>query len=226
MTGKDSSAQSSVVRAARSPHAWATFIAVLILGLALDISTKYWTFEYVADQPVVLDRDELLADDRFNPIPPHEGVPILPFDLLQLKLVINRGAVFGIGGGMRFFFIAFTFAALIVGIFIFTRYCTSRTHLANVALGLILAGGLGNLYDRIIYGVVRDFLHMLPGWRLPFGWRWPGNNPEIFPWVFNIADVMLLLGMGLLLIHLQRVENRRKKSEESHSPSDTASTSE
>jgi lipoprotein signal peptidase len=68
-----------------------------------------------------------------------------------------------------------------------------------VAIGLILAGGLGNLCDRIFYGAVRDFMHMLPGWQLPNGWMWPGNaTSDVFPWVFNVADVLLLAGMALL----------------------------
>ena len=85
--------------------------------------------------------------------------------------------------------------------------------MAHIAVGLILAGGLGNLFDRIVIGVVRDFLHMLPGWPLPFKWKYPatlGGGTEIFPWVFNVADVMLLTGMALLMLHINRVEHRRK----------------
>lgn len=209
--------QSKAVRAYRSPRAWAIFLAVLIVGLSLDIWTKYWTFANVADAPVVLDRERLLTEEQYNPIPPHDGVEILPWRLLNLQLVINHGAVFGLGDGMRYFFIAFTVAALLVGLFIFGRYCTSRTRLAMIGLALIVAGGAGNLYDRVCYGVVRDFLHMLPGRHLPFGWNWPrwfGGSPEIFPWVFNIADVMLLTGMAMVLLHLHRVERRRQRAEE------------
>lgn len=196
-----------------SPRAWALLLGILLIGLLVDIGTKYWAFVAVADQPVTLDRDALLADPTLNPIPQHDGVPILPAQLLQLKLVINRGAVFGIGADQRGFFIGFTLVALIVGLYIFGAFTSARSRLAHTGLALILAGGIGNLYDRVVYGVVRDFLHMLPGWRLPFGWSWPGNNPEIFPWVFNIADVMLLTGMVLLMIHINRVEQRRKREE-------------
>ena len=46
---------------------------------------------------------------------------------------------------------------------------------------------------------------------VPFQWTWPGtNNPELMPWVFNLADVMLLTGMLLLLIHLRRRDRRRR----------------
>jgi hypothetical protein len=45
---------------------------------------------------------------------------------------------------------------------------------------------------------------MTPRWELPFGLRWPGGSPELFPWVFNVADVLLLAGMAILLFTSQR----------------------
>jgi lipoprotein signal peptidase len=52
-------------------------------------------------------------------------------------------------------------------------------------LGLILAGTLGNLYDRILFNGVRDFFH----W--DYLYNWP---------VFNVADCCLVVGAGLLLV--------------------------
>lgn len=202
-------------RAYLSSSAWISLLSVLILGLALDLGLKTWSFENVADSPVRLNRQQLLNDPHFNPIPPHRGMHALPWSLLDLQLVINRGAVFGIGPNQRFFFIVFTVAALAAGLFVFGKYTTARDRLAHVAIGFILAGGVGNLYDRIVYGVVRDFLHMLPGYRLPFGWSWgSGGSTDLFPWVFNVADVMLLTGMGLLMLHMSRLERRRKQAEQ------------
>lgn len=189
-------------------------LIVLGLGLGVDLGSKYWAFENVAGQPVILLRRELLADQDFNPIPPHLGVPALPWGLLDFQLVINRGAVFGLGENQRFFFIVFTLGALAAGFFVFARFTRANARLAHVAIGFILAGGIGNLYDRIRYSVVRDFLHMLPHYRLPFGWNWPNGSPHLFPWVFNVADMMLLTGMGLLMIHINRVEKHRKAAEE------------
>ncbi len=203
------------VRAYRSPTAWATLGAVLALGLTIDLSAKHWTFKNVADRPVELDRQAIIANPHSNPIPHHAGRHLLGAGLLDLRLVINRGAVFGVGNNRRVFFIAFTLAALGAGILVFARWTAHRNHLAHVAIGLILAGGIGNLYDRIRVAVVRDFLHMLPGYKLPFGWSWPGGSHEMFPWVFNTADVMLLVGIGSLLLHFTRVEKRRKLAEES-----------
>jgi len=196
-------------RAWHSPAAWARLLLVLALALVLDLGSKTWAFHNVAGTPVKLDRKTLLADPDWN-VPHHPGVHALPWGLLDLQLVINRGAVFGIGANRRFFFIAFTLGALAAGMLVFGRFTHVNNRLAHIAIGLILAGGIGNLYDRIVFGVVRDFLHMLPDRNLPFGWTWPGGSPEMFPWVFNLADTMLLTGMGLLILHMHRHEKRQR----------------
>jgi lipoprotein signal peptidase len=65
-----------------------------------------------------------------------------------------------------------------------TRRVTGRDGILSIALGLILAGTLGNLYDRVVFGGVRDFLY--------FYWiEWP---------VFNVADCCLVCGAFLLLV--------------------------
>ena len=191
--------------------AWATLLLVTFLGLSLDLWSKSWAFEHVGPYPVVLDRDEILADPGWRP-PAHEGMVVLPFRLLDFDLVLNHGAVFGIGQQRRGIFITFTLVAVLVATFIFSFWTRSKSHWVHVGIGLILAGGLGNLYDRIAFGAVRDFLHMTPGWNLPFSWHWPNGSTELFPWVFNIADVMLLAGMGILIIRSSRDGTPQKTS--------------
>ncbi|MHC4128547.1 MAG: signal peptidase II [Planctomycetota bacterium] len=196
-------------RAWRSPLAWIVLLTVVAGGVSLDLWLKHWSFENVAPHPVVLDRDVIRANPNWH-IPPHDPVPVVP-RVLNLHLVMNDGAVFGIGANQRMFFVVFTVVALAAAVLVFGRWTTRRATMAHIALALILAGGLGNLYDRITLGFVRDFLHMLPGWRLPFGWNWPGGSTEVFPWVFNAADVMLLLGMGTLMVYMNGLEKRRKQ---------------
>ena len=75
---------------------------------------------------------------------------------------------------------------------------------------LVLAGGLGNMVDRVSVGAVRDFLHLFPRRELPFGLHWPGGSNEWFPWVFNVADMELIAGMALLMIAIQLSERRAK----------------
>lgn len=206
-------------RAFHSPAAWATLLLVFSIGLTADLWTKAWSFRTVAGVPVTWDREALLAHPEWNPIPRHEPRIAVPGRLLNFRLVINRGAVFGIGQQKRSFFIVFTGIAIAVGLLLFARWTLESHRLAHVALGLILAGGVGNLYDRWRHGAVRDFLHMFPDRHLPFGWSWPGGANELFPWVFNVADVLLLVGMGLMMLHINRSDARRRR-EQGHSPPD------
>jgi signal peptidase II len=183
-------------------YAWALLIVVVSLGLGLDLGSKRWAFETVASQPVQVDRASSLADPGYAPIPPHEGIKALPGNLLDFRLVLNSGAVFGIGAHQRWFFIAFSLAAVGVAVFLFGWRTDAKQRLLHVGIAMILAGAIGNLWDRVLLGRVRDFLHMLPGWKLPFGLHWPGGSPEVWPWIFNIADVLLLAGMALVMIDM------------------------
>ncbi len=191
----------------RSARSWATLLSVAGLGVATDLISKSLAFARIAPDPVRLQREEVLEAMKHGVVsgvlPAHDSVTVIP-SVLDLRLVLNPGAVFGVGPGQRWFFVLFTLAALAFAIWVFANWTTRRSRMAHVALGLIIAGGLGNLYDRLMYGCVRDFLHPLPGVRLPFGLKWPSGSPEVWPWVSNVADAYLLIGIGLLLITLWR----------------------
>lgn len=193
--------------ALRDPRAWAVLVGVTVVGAAFDLVSKSIAFARIADHPVHIRREDLLAlpPERIGALlPPHEPVPFIPH-VLEFQLVLNPGAVFGIGSGQRWFFVLFTAVALAFGLWVFARWTARRDHLSHAALGLIFAGGIGNLYDRLIFGCVRDFLHPAPGVHLPFGWSWPGGaGTELWPWVSNVADALLLIGVGLLMIRMWR----------------------
>lgn len=214
----------SHVRAWRSPIAWMILLGTFFAGFAFDLWTKYWSFEHVAGEPVVLVPGQLVDDPDYR-LPWHPGVRVVQPDLLDFHLVLNQGAVFGIGQQRRVAFIGLTVVAIAAGLAVFARWTDRRAHLSHVAIGLILAGGIGNLYDRVVYGAVRDFLHLFPRRDLPFGLHWPGGSSEIFPWVFNVADVLLLVGMGLLMIQAARAdreERRRAKAAQRVDPASAA----
>lgn len=188
----------------RSTRAWAVLLGVMLLGIASDLATKHWAFERVAGVPVRIDRERVLelqaAGRNINDdIPPHEPVVAVP-RLLHFSLVQNPGAVFGIGAGKRWVFVGFTGAALAFGLWMFGRWTGPRDWGAHVAIGLLLAGGLGNLYDRVRFACVRDFIHPLPNVLLPFGWSWPWGGREVWPYVSNVADLYLLIGIGVLVV--------------------------
>jgi len=100
---------------------------------------------------------------------------------------VNHGALFGwlsrhqehANAG----FAAISLAAILAILFWGTRRTTGHDLLLCLALGLILAGTLGNLYDRLVFGGVRDFLDF-------YLINWP---------VFNVADCCLVCGAFCLL---------------------------
>lgn len=106
---------------------------------------------------------------------------------LQLVARVNAGAAFGIAAGQTHLLIAVSAVALVVILAIFL-FSGANQRLVHVALGLFAAGVCGNLYDRIFHnGLVRDFIDIV---------YWPGRH---WP-AFNIADSMLCVGVGLLII--------------------------
>jgi lipoprotein signal peptidase len=102
---------------------------------------------------------------------------------------VNHGALFGLGGehkstaNQAFAGISVLAAAGIV-VWV-TRRSTAADRWLCGALGLILGGTVGNLYDRIVFNGVRDFLYF-------YRVDWP---------VFNVADCCLVVGAVMLLLH-------------------------
>ncbi|MEZ6244316.1 MAG: signal peptidase II [Phycisphaerales bacterium] len=187
-------------RAGSSAGAWALLLACTAVALALDLWTKSLAFAQVAGAPVHVRRADVLSGVPLDAlVRDHHPVKVIP-SVLEFTLVLNPGAVFGIGAGQRWFFILFTMVALVFAMVVFARWTTSRDRAAHIALALLIAGGLGNLYDRIVYACVRDFIHPLPGVKLPFGIAWPSGSGDVWPYVSNVADLFLLVGIGALLV--------------------------
>ena len=107
---------------------------------------------------------------------------------LNLTLAYNPGAAFSFladaGGWQRWFFTALS-AGVSVALVIWLSKLTRAERLLAIALGLVLGGAVGNLYDRIVLGQVVDFLDF----------HWQGSH---FP-AFNIADSAISIGAVLLV---------------------------
>ncbi len=176
--------------AGKCPRAVITALIVTVVVIGVDLIVKALAFRFVAGAE-------------------HEAVGVIPY-ILSLKLVENRGAVFGIGQGQRLLFVLVGVVAVIVVVVAFLRSAAHRRYL-HAALALILAGALGNLYDRVMFGMVRDMLWLFPGVKLPFGLSWPGGSDELYPWVFNIADASLLIGLGILMLGMYREDKESAK---------------
>ena len=187
------------------------------LGLAFDLWTKDWAF-----------RTLHAADDRE-----------LIKNVCSFKLSLNPGALFGLGEGAAPIFVGASVLALLFVLYLFAQSPVSNRSM-HIALGLVLAGALGNLYDRTtqhayIYYIGPD---RLIGARvaendatITLGDFPTGANPivrpksadtrsgmqpvvrdfikielhigkiQIWPWIFNIADALLVVGVAILLLH-------------------------
>lgn len=201
--------------ASKSSRAWIILILTTVVGLVLDLWSKSLAFAKVAGFPVIIERQDVLSvPDLGMLIPPHDPVTVIP-SVLDFTLVLNPGAVFGIGAGKRWFFVIFTIIACIVAVTLFVKWTRARDWLAHVGFGLIISGGIGNLYDRLVFACVRDFIHPLPGVQLPFGLKWPGGSTEIWPYVSNVADAFLIIGILFLMYHAWRMPEPGEEKQES-----------
>ena len=117
---------------------------------------------------------------------PGESVRVLPF--FKLSLVYNPGISFGLlaaSGAGRWLLVLFALA-VVIAVGVWARSLTKP--LPAVALGLIMGGALGNnIIDRVRFGRVTDFLDF---------------SGLGFPWVFNVADAAINVGVAVLLIEV------------------------
>ncbi len=156
----------------RSPAALGRFILTTIAGLGLDLWTKAYAFN-------TLDRiDGLDGQPAVN-----EFIP----GYLHFQVTRNYGAVFGIGQHFVTLFVVISIAAIVFLTYLFAT--SGRQRFYQFLLGVLLAGVLGNMYDRIHYKFVRDMIHALPRW------------PNFFPWIFNVADILLCTGVALMIAY-------------------------
>ena len=120
-------------------------------------------------------------------ISPDEPRIVIP-DFFSLVNVTNTGAAFGSFSNNNTFFIAISSVALLVVLALLVRRRRSDRW-RNISLALLLAGILGNLTDRLLYGHVTDFL--LFDLHIPYAHPWPA---------FNVADSCISIAV-VLFIH-------------------------
>ncbi len=173
---------------------------MVAVTLYTDLASKRWAFASLSSEPILIEREVVLEtppDQLMSLLGPHaRAVETVIPGVLDFRLVLNGGAIFGAGQGMRLLFIGFTCLALLFALWLFACKTDRRDWLAQMAVGLVISGGIGNLYDRLVFGCVRDFIHPLPGV------TWPGSAREMWPYVSNVADAFLIVGIGVLMIKL------------------------
>ena len=144
------------------------FWLLAALGLAADLWTKSAVHAWLRTLP----------DQRYTVVQ----------DYVWFVIRFNRGAAFSMFQGRTGLLLAVAGVALVVvfGLFLFT---SARQRLLQIALGLLTAGILGNLYDRLFNeGAVRDWIEVV----IPIvDYRWPA---------FNVADSLLCVAVGLIVL--------------------------
>ncbi|MGD0266634.1 MAG: signal peptidase II [Candidatus Methylomirabilota bacterium] len=130
-----------------------------------------------------------------------QGIPVIP-GFFDIVFVLNPGAAFGFLATLSDevrnpLFILISILAVVLIVFYHTRYLRSH-RLVSVALGLVLGGAVGNLIDRLYYGMVVDFLDLHAG---PY--HWPA---------FNVADSAISVGVSLMILDMLLDWRRERKT--------------
>ncbi len=120
-----------------------------------------------------------------------ESIPVIK-GIFHITYVLNPGAAFGMLEHQRWVFILVAVTVLLVA-WIFYSKLKRESNLLQAGAGLLLGGAVGNLVDRIQTGLVVDFLDF-----------------RIWP-VFNIADIAICVGAGILILDMWQRRNEDEK---------------
>ena len=132
--------------------------------------------------------DQLTKQWVLRSISPYDARVVVP-DFFNLVNVTNTGAAFGSFRGNNTFFIVISVVALVVVTVLLVRHNRSDPW-RDISLALLLAGILGNLTDRLLYGHVIDFL--LFNLHIRYADPWPA---------FNVADSCISIAVVLFILH-------------------------
>ena len=173
---------------------WKVFAAVSVLTMVADQITKYWA------------RATLPVDERGYGI----AVPVIE-NFFDWRLSHNTGSAFGLFGGVTGARILLTLVGIVAVGAIVWMVKKAEDHQRRLiwALGLVAGGAVGNIIDRVLFGKVTDFVV----WKY-YTKEWP---------TFNVADVALVVGVGLLFLDMGG-DKKRKPTEAIDAAEATAQT--
>lgn len=156
----------------------AIFLVLMIAALVgADQLVKYW------------------AVHELKPVGTMDFIHIGSFKIFDLTYLENRGAIFGSMSGKRWFLVGFTSLIVIAGIVVLFKVYR-RSKLLGVAVALFVAGGIGNLIDRIRYAYVVDMFEL-----------------KLFKFaIFNVADICVTVAFVMLLIYAFFIDPKIEKA--------------
>jgi lipoprotein signal peptidase len=195
-TVKLDEAPASVLEAARKEMPGVAFVSVMRAGVKAEEEDTYYLEgrDFTTGQAHVVEvngRREVVERDRMPDYVRNDSWRYAPMGGYVPH--VNHGALFGMmqereeAANRVFAVISFLAGCAIV--YWSRQKNTAKDRWLCVSLGLILGGTLGNFYDRIVFGGVRDFLH----------WNYLYEGYNGWP-VFNLADCCLVVGACLLLL--------------------------
>jgi signal peptidase II len=139
---------------------------------------------------VITGLDQLVKGIIINHIDLFEKIPVIPgiFDMTHIR---NDGAAYNLFSQVPVLLIVMPATVMVAGL-VYMAYGYKRNNpILMTAISMVIGGGLGNLVDRITKGYVVDFfdIHIIP--------------------VFNVADIFICTGCGLLFIYLIFIDGKQ-----------------
>jgi len=174
------------------------FLIIVCVGLSLDLLSKHYVFKWLLSDPSLRSKIDVGPSAALGADAGRAALGLYQRNIcggVKFTLSVNPGVVFGLRVPPVAVVLASLLTVGLIGYFFATSEPSAR--LVHLGFALILSGALGNLYDRLFSVVVvegfepirhhvRDFIDC---------------SALHYPWVFNLADAWLVIGVGLLILH-------------------------
>ena len=156
-------------------------LGVVFLAIFLDQASKIWATNTLQGEPQI----KYLSD------------------FFRLTYVKNTGAFLSFGanfsGTLHFIALKVFPVIMLLGLFAYIAFAQHMNICQTIAFSAILGGGISNIYDRLLYGGVIDFMNM------GFGSLRTG--------IFNIADICIMIGLFMMLPEIIKANKAEQKEE-------------